>query len=354
MEVIKKTHTKKTAKPRLDIKNGKIDLTHGSGGRAMNQLIDQLFIPAFSNPWLNKKDDQACVFVNKGRIVMATDAHVISPIFFPGGTIGSLAVNGTINDIAMSGAIPRHLTASFILEEGLPLADLEKIVTSMAEVAYAAHVTIIAGDTKVVEHGKGDKIFITTTGIGFVPEGIFLSPEKIKPNDHIIVSGYLGDHGIAIMAHRNNLQFQTSLQSDTAALHDLVALMMTAAPHLRCLRDPTRGGLATVLNEWSTQYPIGFYLEENRIPIREAVAGACELLGIDPLYVANEGKLVAICPPEESEQLIEAMHQHPLGRAAAIIGHTTSDEPHCVQLKTKLGGIRNVDWLVGEQLPRIC
>ena len=354
MEVVKKTHSKKIIGARLDIKNGKIDLTHGSGGRAMNQLIDQLFIPAFKNPWLDRKDDQACISVNKGRMVIATDAHVISPLFFPGGTIGSLAVHGTINDIAMAGATPLHLTASFILEEGLPLADLEKIVISMAEAAHAANVTIIAGDTKVVEHGKGDKIFITTTGIGFVTEGIFLSPEKIKPNDHIIVNGYIGDHGIAIMAHRNNLQFQTSLQSDTAALHDLVALMIAAAPNLRCLRDPTRGGLATVLNEWSTQYQVGFYLEETKIPVRAEVMGACELLGLDPLYVANEGKLVAICPPEESEQLIAAMHQHPLGQAAAIIGHATSDEPHFVQLKTKFGGIRNVDWLVGEQLPRIC
>lgn len=354
MEVVKKTNFKKYPAQRLDIKKGKIDLSHGSGGRAMAQLIDQLFIPAFSNPWLNKKEDQACISVNKGRMVIATDAHVISPLFFPGGTIGSLAVHGTVNDIAMSGAVPLHLAVSFILEEGLPLADLEKIVISMAEAARAAKITIIAGDTKVVEQGKGDKVFITTSGIGMLPDGVFLSPEKIKPQDHIIVNGYLGDHGVAIMAYRNNLQFQTSLQSDTAALHDLVATMLAASPNLRCLRDPTRGGLATVLNEWLVQSELGFYLEETEIPIRQEVAGACELLGLDPLYVANEGKLVAICPADESQKLLAAMRQHPLGRSAAIIGHVTDDAPHFVQLKTKFGGLRNVDWLVGEQLPRIC
>lgn len=354
MAVAKPIPAKKNPAPRLDIKKGKIDLTHGSGGRAMQQLIDQLFIPAFKNPWLDKKDDQACIAVNQGRLVITTDAHVISPLFFPGGTIGSLAVHGTVNDIAMSGATPLYLTASFILEEGLPLIDLEKIVISMAAAAQAANITIIAGDTKVVERGKGDKVFITTTGIGIVPEGLYLSAENIQPKDHIIINGFLGDHGVAIMAHRNNLQFQTTLQSDTAALHNLVATMVSAAPNLRCLRDPTRGGLATVLNEWMTQADLGFYLEESKIPIREAVAGACELLGLDPLYIANEGKLVAICPPEESQQLVKAMQQHPLGRYAAVIGHVTSDAPHFVQLKTKLGGVRNVDWLVGEQLPRIC
>lgn len=346
--------SKKLKGPKLNFKEGIINLTHGSGGRVMAQLIDQLFLAAFDNEWLAQKNDQACFSVSPGRMVMATDAHVVSPLFFPGGDIGSLSVHGTINDIAMSGAKPLYLSASFILEEGFPLADLQKIVESMAHAAKQANVAIITGDTKVVERGKGDGVFITTTGIGVVPEGIHISGHKAKPGDRVLVSGYIGDHGIAIMAHRNNLQFQTSIQSDTASLHDLVSCMIACVPDIHCLRDPTRGGLATTLNELALQSNVGFMIDERKIPIRTEVASACELLGLDALYVANEGKLIAICPPNDTDKLLAAMRSHALGLHAEVIGEVIEDPRHFVQLKTKLGGKRIVDWLAGEQLPRIC
>lgn len=346
--------TKKLTGPKLNLKSGTIDLTHGSGGRAMAQLIDQLFLAAFDNEWLKQKNDQACFSIQSGRIVMTTDAHVISPLFFPGGDIGSLSVHGTINDIAMSGAKPLYLSASFILEEGFPLSDLYKIVQSMAHAAKLADVAIITGDTKVVERGKGDGVFITTTGIGVIPEGIDISGDKAKPGDHVIVSGFIGDHGVAIMSQRNNLQFNTTIQSDTTALHELVACMIKAVPNIHCLRDPTRGGIATTLNEWALQSKVGFIIDESKIPIHTAVAGACELLGLDALYVANEGKLIAICAPEDSELLLTTMRAHPDGLHATVIGQVIEDHRHFVQLKTKFGGMRIVDWLAGEQLPRIC
>jgi hydrogenase expression/formation protein HypE len=339
---------------KLDFKEGIINLTHGSGGRAMAQLIDQLFLAAFDNEWLAQKNDQACFEVPSGRMVMTTDAHVISPLFFPGGNIGSLSVHGTINDIVMSGAEPLYLSASFILEEGFPLKDLQKIVQSMAHAAKQANVAIISGDTKVVERGKGDGIFITTTGIGIVPQGIYISGNRAKPGDRVIVSGYIGDHGVAIMAHRNNLQFQTSIQSDTASLHDLVSCMINSVPDIHCLRDPTRGGLATTLNELALQSKVGLMIDERHIPIRMEVASACELLGLDALYVANEGKLVAICPANDADELLAVMRSHSLGVHAEIIGEVIEDPRHFVQLKTKLGGMRIMDWLAGEQLPRIC
>lgn len=352
--IIEAVKIKKAKGPKLDIERGLVNLTHGGGGRIMAQLIEQLFIAAFDNEWLAQRNDQACFKVNEGRMVMATDAHVISPLFFPGGDIGSLSVHGTINDLAMSGAKPLYLSASFILEEGFPLADLQRIVQSMAEAAKEAGVSIITGDTKVVERGKGDGVFITTTGIGTVPEGIDISGDKAKPGDKVIVSGFLGDHGIAIMAHRNHLQFQTTLQSDSAALHDLVAQMIAVVPEIHCLRDPTRGGLATTLNELALQSEVGFLIDENKIPIRREVASACELLGLDALYVANEGKLVAICPADQADILLKRMRAHPLGLYAEMIGEVVADPRHFVQLKTKLGGMRIVDWLAGEQLPRIC
>lgn len=357
IEIIEKTEKsvpKKIAGPKLNVKNGTVDLTHGSGGRAMAQLIDQLFLTAFDNEWLSQKNDQACFAVNSGRMVMTTDSHVISPLFFPGGDIGSLSVHGTINDIAMSGAKPLYLSVSFILEEGFLLADLQRIVNSMADAAKKADVAIITGDTKVVERGKGDGIFITTTGIGVVPDGVHISGNRAKPGDHVIVSGYMGDHGIAIMSYRNNLQFETSIQSDTTALHNLVSCMINAVPNIHCLRDPTRGGLATTLNELARQSGVGFMIDESKIPIRIQVRSACELLGLDPLYVANEGKLIAICAPEDSQKIIDVMRAHPLGTDAAIIGEVIKDARQFVQLKTKLGGKRIVDWLTGEQLPRIC
>ncbi|CAM2927499.1 hydrogenase expression/formation protein HypE [Legionella worsleiensis] len=340
--------------PKLNVKDGVVNLTHGSGGRAMAQLIDQLFLSAFHNEWLAQKNDYSSFAVASGRMVMTTDAHVISPLFFPGGNIGSLSVHGTVNDVAMSGAKPLYLTASFILEEGFPLADLKKIVESMAHAAQEAEVAIIAGDTKVVERGKGDGVFITTTGVGVLADGITISGDRARPGDRIIVSGTVGDHGVAIMAYRNNLQFQTQVQSDTASLHGLVAQMIRAVPDIHCLRDPTRGGLATTLNELAVQSGAGFLIDETEIPIRTEVASACELLGLDALYVANEGKLVAVCAAADTQQLLTAMRSHPLGANAAVIGEVIADPRHLVQLKTKLGGKRVIDWLTGEQLPRIC
>ena len=340
---------------KLDLKNGRIDLTHGSGGRAMAQLIADIFHAAFDNEWLRRADDQAVFDVPSRRLAMTTDGYVISPLFFPGGDIGSLAVHGTINDIAMSGARPLKLTASFILEEGFALADLKRIADSMGEASRRAGVPIVAGDTKVVERGKADGVFISTAGIGVVPEGLTLSANRARPGDVVIVSGSVGDHGVAVMSCRENLQFDTDLLSDSAALHELTALMVaTAAPSLRLMRDPTRGGLAATLNEIAHQSDVGVRIAEGAIPVKPSVAAACELLGLDPLYVANEGKLVAIVAPEAAQALLAAMRAHPLGAEAAIIGEIVADQNRFVQMTTSFGGGRIVDWLSGEQLPRIC
>jgi len=338
----------------VDFKHGRVDMTHGSGGRAMAQLIEELFLAAFDNDWLRAANDQACFAVQGGRMVMATDSHVVSPLFFPGGDIGCLSVHGTVNDVAMSGAKPLYLSASFILEEGFPLADLKRIVESMAHAAREAGVPIVTGDTKVVEQGKGDGVFITTTGVGVVPDGVNISGDRARPGDTILVSGTLGDHGVAIMAQRESLGFGTTIQSDTAALHDLVARMVAAVPDIHALRDPTRGGLATTLNEIARQSGVGMMLREEAIPVRQEVEAACELLGLDPLYVANEGKLICICAPEHADELLAAMRAHPLGANAAIIGAVHEDPHHFVQMETAFGGKRIVDWLTGEQLPRIC
>ena len=340
---------------KLDLKNGRVDLTHGSGGRAMAQLIADIFHVAFDNEWLRRADDQAVFDVPPGRLAMTTDGYVISPLFFPGGDIGSLAVHGTINDIAMSGARPLKLTASFILEEGFALADLKRIADSMGDAARKAGVPIVAGDTKVVERGKADGVFISTAGLGVVPEGLTLSANRAQPGDVVIVSGSMGDHGVAIMSCRENLQFDTDLLSDSAALHELTALMVaTAAPSLRLMRDPTRGGLAATLNEIAHQSDVGVRIAEGAIPVKPSVAAACELLGLDPLYVANEGKLVAVVAPEGAQILLAAMRDHPLGAEAAIIGEIVADQNRFVQMTTSFGGGRIVDWLSGEQLPRIC
>ncbi|HSD60795.1 MAG TPA: hydrogenase expression/formation protein HypE [Burkholderiales bacterium] len=346
----------------VDFKHGRVDMTHGSGGRAMAQLIEELFLRAFDNEWLRQMNDQASFAVPglngsgapAGRMVMATDSHVVSPLFFPGGDIGCLSVHGTINDVAMAGARPLYLSASFILEEGFPLSDLRRIVESMANAASHAGVPIVTGDTKVVESGKGDGVFITTTGIGVVPEGVEISGDRARPGDRILVSGTLGDHGVAIMSLRENLTFETAIQSDTAALHGLVAAMLEVVPGIRCLRDPTRGGLATTLNEMARQSGVGMRIREEALPVNPEVNAACEFLGLDPLYVANEGKLVAICPPEDAERLLSAMRVHPLGQKAAVIGEVVEDAHHFVQMETAFGGSRVVDWLTGEQLPRIC
>jgi len=339
---------------RLDIRNGTIDMTHGSGGRAMAQLIDELFVRYFDNELLRQANDQASFSVSAGRMVMSTDGHVISPLFFPGGDIGSLAVHGTINDVAMSGARPLYLSAGFILEEGFPLANLERVVASMARAAITAGVPIVTGDTKVVEKGKGDGVFITTTGVGVVPEGVEISGDRARAGDAILVSGSIGDHGVAIMSSRENLTFETSIESDSAALHGLVADMVAHVPAIHCLRDPTRGGLATTLNELARQSGVGMVLREGAIPIKPAVNAACELLGLDPLYVANEGKLVCICDKQDAERLLHVMQSHTLGRQAAIIGEVVDDPHGFVQMETLFGGSRIVDWLAGEQLPRIC
>ncbi len=338
----------------LDFKNGCVEMVHGSGGRAMTQLIDQLFMTAFDNDLLRQMNDQACFQSVAGRMVMSTDSHVITPLFFPGGDIGSLSVHGTINDVVMSGAKPTYLAAGFILEEGFPLSDLKRIVESMAKAAQEAQVPIVTGDTKVVEKGSGDGVFITTTGVGIVPDGINISSNKAQPGDKILVSGTLGDHGIAIMLLRENLSFHCALESDSASLHDLVAKMVATTPNLHVLRDPTRGGVATALNEIARQSDVGMMLYEDKLPILEPVNAACEFLGLDPLYVANEGKLIAICKPEDADQLLATMHTHPLAKNAAIIGEVIEDH-HCfVQMETRFGGKRVVDWLSGEQLPRIC
>jgi hydrogenase expression/formation protein HypE len=338
----------------LDLKHGRVDLSHGSGGRAMAQLVEQLFLEAFDNEWLRQRNDQARFAVQAGRMVMSTDSHVVSPLFFPGGDIGSLSVHGTINDVAMSGARPLYLAAGFILEEGFPLADLKRIVASMARAAQDAGVPVITGDTKVVEQGKGDGVFVTTTGVGVVPEGIEISGDRARPGDRILVSGTIGDHGMAIMSQRESLSFASDIVSDSAALHTLVAAMVEAVPDIHCLRDPTRGGLATTLNEIAAQSAVGMMLDETAIQVEPQVAAACEFLGLDPLYVANEGKLVAICAPEDAERLLAAMRAHPQGQRAAVIGEVIADDHRFVQMKTGFGGRRIVDWLAGDQLPRIC
>jgi hydrogenase expression/formation protein HypE len=340
----------------LDLKGGRVDMGHGAGGRAMAQLIEELFAKAFANEHLERGDDAAVLPAPAPgeRLVVATDAHVVSPLFFPGGDIGCLSVHGTVNDLAVMGARPLYLAASFILEEGFPLADLARIVQSMARASREAGVPVVTGDTKVVEQGKGDGVFITTTGVGALPAGREIGGANARPGDAILVSGTLGDHGMAIMAQRESLAFDSEIVSDTAALHGLIAAMLDSVPAIRVLRDPTRGGLATTLNEIATQSGVGMELDEASIPIQPQVAAACELLGLDPLYVANEGKLIAICPADDAERLLVAMRAHPLGERAARIGTVTADTNCFVQIRTAFGGRRMVDWLSGEQLPRIC
>lgn len=338
----------------LDLKHGRVEMSHGAGGCAMAQLINELFAAAFDNEYLAQGNDGAVLPPVSGKLVMSCDAHVVSPLFFAGGDIGCLSVHGTVNDLAMMGAQPLYLAASFILEEGFPLADLKRIVASMAHAAKEAGVSIVTGDTKVVERGKGDGVFITTTGVGAVRDGIFLSGDLAQPGDKVLLSGSLGDHGMAILSQREGLSFDAPIVSDTASLHGLVAAMLDCGAELRVLRDPTRGGLATTLNEIAQQSGVGMSLQESAIPVNPTVAAACEFLGLDPLYVANEGKLVAICAAHDAERLLAVMRAHPQGSRAAIIGEVIQDSHGFVQMTTKLGGRRIVDWLTGEQLPRIC
>ena len=345
----------KAPRRRLDLRSGRVDMSHGAGGRAMAHLIADIFHAEFANEYLAQGNDQAAFDVPGGRMVMTTDGFVVSPLFFPGGDIGSLAVHGTINDIAMSGARPLYLTASYILEEGFPLADLARIAASMGRASREAGVPVVAGDTKVVERGKADGVFITTAGIGIVPPGISLSGNQARPGDAVLLSGPIGDHGVAIMSCRENLSFDTAILSDSAALHGLVAAMVSrAGPALRLMRDPTRGGVAATLNEIAQQSNVGILLSESAIPVRPQVAAACELLGLDPLNVANEGRLIAIADPQAAPALLEAMRAHPLGTDAVQIGEVVQDPENFVQMTTGFGGGRIVDWLAGEQLPRIC
>lgn len=329
-------------------------LGHGSGGRLSADLLRDVFLPALGNQTLSRLEDSATVRMDGAKMAFTTDSFVVRPLFFPGGDIGKLAVCGTINDLAVAGAKPLFMAAAFILEEGLPLGDLKRIVRSMREACDEARVTLVTGDTKVVDRGKGDKVFITTTGLGSVPENVRLSISSAKPGDAIIVSGTMGDHGMAVMSVREGLEFETELRSDCAALHEVTQLMLERCPNIRCMRDPTRGGLASALNELARASNAGVEIRETEIPIRPEVEAACEILGLDPLYVANEGKLIAVVARSEVHALIAAMRAHPLGRDAAIIGEVIAEHPGLVTMKSVAGGERVVPMLTGEQLPRIC
>jgi hydrogenase expression/formation protein HypE len=332
----------------------RILLGHGSGGKMTAELIARCFLPAFRNEFLDKRDDQAVVDVGGARVALTTDSYVVTPLFFPGGDIGDLAVNGTVNDLAMSGAQPLYLSAAFILEEGFPLADLERIVASMQKAAEAAAVLLVTGDTKVVDRGKADGCFVTTTGLGLITHARTISADRARAGDVVILSGPIADHGTAIMAARADLELETPVVSDTAALHRLVLDMLETNADVHCLRDPTRGGVATALNELARQSGVGVVLDETAIPVREPVRGVCELLGLDPLYVANEGKLLAVVPRTEAGRVVAAMHRHPEGREARVVGEVVEDADRRVVLKTAVGGRRIIDMLHGQQLPRIC
>jgi hydrogenase expression/formation protein HypE len=331
----------------------KILLAHGSGGKLAHDLVEKSFVRALANPLLAKLNDSA-VFDFSGRLAFTTDSYVVSPIFFPGGDIGKLAVCGTVNDLAMSGARPLYLSLSFIIEEGLYLSELEQVVESVQKAAKEAGVEVITGDTKVVHRGSADKLFINTAGVGIIAEGVDISGDRAGPGDKVILSGTIGDHGIAVISQREGLSFSTKLESDCAPLGDLVAEMIAASPNIHCLRDPTRGGLATSLNELAKQSKVSIRIEEQKIPVREEVVAACEMLGFDPLYVANEGKLVAIVPDGDADRVLKVMRGNKYGENAAIIGGVGAEHPGRVVMKTVLGASRIVDMLVGDLLPRIC
>jgi hydrogenase expression/formation protein HypE len=331
-----------------------IVLAHGSGGKLSHQLMEKMVLPQFRNELLEPLHDGAVFSIGGQRIAFSTDSYVVSPIFFPGGNIGKLAVHGTVNDLAMCGARPLYLSVGFILEEGTPMEDFWRVVQSMREAAAAAGVMLVTGDTKVVDRGKADKIFINTSGIGVIPEGINIAPSRAQPEDKIIISGAMAVHGIAIMSRREGLEFESEIASDTAPLNGLVETILAANKNVHVLRDPTRGGITSALTEIAQAAKVGMLLNEDAIPISEEVKGACEILGLDPLYVANEGKLLAFTAASEADRVLAAMQSHPLGREAAIIGEVTDDHPGFVMMKTRVGGKRVVDMLSGEQLPRIC
>ena len=331
----------------------KILLAHGSGGKLAHELVEKSLVKALANPLLTKLDDSAVVDFS-GRLAFTTDSYVVSPIFFPGGDIGKLAVCGTVNDLAMPGARPLYLSLSFIIEEGLLQSDLKKVVDSVQKAAKEAGVDIITGDTKVVNRGSADRLFINTAGVGVVPKGVDISGSNAKVGDRVILSGTIGDHGIAVISRREELSFSTTLESDCAPLGGLVAEMIKASPNIHCLRDPTRGGLATSLNELAKQSKVSIVIDEEKIPVRGEVLAACEMLGFDPLYVANEGKLVAIVPPKDADKVLKVMRKNRYGKEAAIIGEVRAEKPGRVVMKTALGASRIVDMLTGDLLPRIC
>lgn len=329
-------------------------LGHGSGGKLSAELIRDVFLPSLTNPILARLNDQAIVKIGTERLAFTTDSFVVKPLFFPGGDIGCLAVHGTVNDLAMGGATPLYLSAAFIIEEGFPIEQLRRVVESMHRAATAAGVDVITGDTKVVERGKGDGLFITTTGIGVVPEGVNISADRARPGDKVLLSGNVGDHGIAILAQREGLEFESEIQSDSAPLNSLVAEMLKISRDIHCMRDPTRGGVSSALNEIAQQSQVGIEIEESALPVRDEVRGACELLGLDPLYVANEGKLIAIVPAAIADEVLPVMRAHPLGSATRIIGTVNKQQAGLVRMRTPFGTTRIVDMLAGDQLPRIC
>lgn len=357
-DVLKKIErTRQARRHKFYLRDDKINLSHGSGGKATHNLIEGVFAPAFSNPLLDTMDDAATFGINGSgqRMAFTTDTYVVSPLFFPGGDIGKLAVHGTINDLAMAGAQPLYLSAGFILEEGFPITDLRRIVASMAAAASDAGVAIVTGDTKVVQRGKADGLFINTAGVGLIRATGPLGQARVQPGDKVLLSGPVGDHGIAIMLAREALEIETDVESDTAPLHTMVAALLEAAGDgVHCMKDPTRGGVATTLNEIAIGSEVSIGLDEHTIPVRPEVRGACEILGLDPLTIANEGKMLAIVSSETAEAALAAMRSHPLGREAAIIGSVQTEPAGMVFLRTDIGGMRVLDMLVGDPLPRIC
>ncbi len=331
-----------------------VQMAHGAGGRLSQELTARVFMPHLNNPVLDQLDDQARFDAEPGRIAFTTDTYVVTPVFFPGGNIGDLAVNGTVNDLCVGGAVPRYLSAGFVLEEGLPLVDLERIVRSMAEAVRKAGVVIACGDTKVVQKGQCDRIFINTSGVGFIPPGRDVSCRNLLPGDAVLLSGTIGDHGMAILTTREGLSFQSRIQSDSAALNGMIADVLQAAPNLHAMRDPTRGGVAATLNELAASSSVGIELDEGALPVREEVRGAAELLGIDPLTVANEGKVLLVVTAAEADAALAVLRAHEHGSEAAIIGEVVDDHPGMVVIRTSLGSRRILDMPLGEQLPRIC
>lgn len=332
----------------------KITLDHGSGGRASHELVEKVFMPRFQNSILNDLNDSAVFELNGAKLAFTTDSYVVDPLFFPGGDIGSLAVCGTVNDLAMRGARPLYLSAGFIIEEGFPIKDLEQIVVSMEKAGREAGISVVTGDTKVVPRGAADKIFINTAGIGLIPEGVDIAGQNARPGDVVILSGTIGDHGLTILSKREGLAFDSPLKSDVAPLNHLVREVLDSGASIHCLRDPTRGGLGTTLNEIASQARVGIEIREEAVPIRESVVAAAEILGLDPFYIANEGKLIAVLPQAQAESVLKTMRKNSYGREAALIGEVKADNPGKVVLKTTIGGKRLMDMLTGEQLPRIC